>query len=231
MNALTLAALLLLPTPAMAEPSPAALQKQMDTDSGWEDHKLDAKGGVDVYKKKIDGLDLVAFKGELVTDVDGGLLFDAITAFETHVGLSDDIPLTASVVLGRKGNTVDFYQYLDVPGWTLANDRFWFARATIQRDWGGAGHHRQSWEKIDATLYPDHLAAALARDEDAVLTPTNVGSWEVVPLGDGRSRLIYRVLSDPGGKLPKAAQALATGRTLPDNLLQFEAAARKAMGR
>ncbi len=231
MNALRLAPLLLLPTLALAQPSPASLQKQLDSDAGWEVLKLDAKDGVDVYKKKIEGVEILAFKGEKVMDVDGGALFDAIVAFDTHVGLSDDIPLTHSVVLGREGNTVDFYQYLDVPGWTLANDRFWFARATIKRDWGGAGHHRQSWERIEAELYPAQLAAALKVDEDAVLTPMNVGSWEVVPLADGRCKLIYRVLSDPGGKLPKSVQALATGRTLPDNLLQFEAAARKATGR
>jgi hypothetical protein len=191
-------------------------------------HKLDAKGGVDVYKKDLAGIDIPAFKGVKVVDVDGEKLFDAIVDFAHQAGLSVDIPLTRSVVLKTSGNTVDFWQYLDVPGWTLANDRFWFVRAVISRDIGGVkGHHKQTWQEIDASLYPDALKEAQAIDADAVLTPLNYGSWEVVPLGGGKTQLIYRVISDPGGRLPKSAQALATGRTLPDNLLQFEEAARK----
>ena len=225
---LLLLALTLAAAPAAADPGVAAVQKMLDDDSGWSVHKLDAKGGVDVYKKDLAGVEIAAFKGEKIVDVDATRLFDTIIDFDHQVGLSDDIPLLHSAVLAETANTIDFWQYLDVPSWTLANDRYWFARATISRDIGGVkGHHKEAWRGIDPTAYPDALAKAQAVDEDAVLTPLNCGSWEVVPLGDGRTKLIYRVVSDPGGRLPKSAQALATGKTLPDNLLQFEAAVKR----
>ncbi len=229
MRRLTLVlALTLLTSAAAADPGATKVWSMLDEDAGWEVHKLDAKEGVDVYKKDLPGIDIPAFKGVKVMDVDATKLFDAIVDFPRQVGLSEDIPLTHSVVLKTTGNTIDFWQYLDVPGWTLANDRYWFARATLQRDIGGVkGHHKQTWQQIDPSAYPDAWRAAKAVDEDAVMTPLNYGSWEVIPTADGRTQLIYRVISDPGGRLPKSAQALATGKTLPDNLLQFEAAAKK----
>lgn len=220
---------LLLPSVAAANEAILAALKE---DAGWTLHAAKAKNDVDVYKKSIPGQDIPAFKGVKVMEVDPDHLFDAIIDFRHHVGLSKDIPLTRSVVIKESGNTIDFWQYLNVPGWTLANDRFWFAKARISRNVGGeAGHHIQTWEIIDAEQYPDHLAKAKAIDEDSVMTPLNYGLWEVKPVGDGKVELIYRVISDPGGSLPKSAQSLATSRTLPDNLLQFEAEAKRRMAK
>ncbi len=221
-----LAFFVLLPVAALADN--AALLRTLEEDVGWVVHKKGAKGGVDVYKKSIQGQSIPAFKGEKVVEVDSTKLFEAIIDIDHHVGLSKDIPLVESHILKKEGNTLDFWQYLDTPGWTLANDRYWFARATILRDLGGvAGRHRQTWERLDETKYPDAVKQALARDDDAVLTPMNVGYWEVEPLGGGKTKLVYKVLSDPGGRLPDSAATLATGTTLPDNLLQFEAAGKK----
>jgi hypothetical protein len=213
-------------SPPIADPAP--LLRALEDENGWVVHKKGAKGGVDVYRKKIPGQSIPAFKGEKTVECDSTTLFEAIIDIAHHVGLSKDIPLVESRVLQRSGNTIDFWQYLDTPGWTLANDRYWFARATIYRDLGGTpGRHRQTWERIDETKFPDAVKAALARDDDAVLTPMNVGYWEVLPLGEGKTKLIYKVLSDPGGSLPDSAASLATGTTLPDNLLQFEAAGKR----
>lgn len=227
-----LAAIVLLAPMSVAGLSTSAVQSALDAEEGWEVHKLDAKGGVDVYKKEIAGLAVPAFKGIKVMDVDSTVLFDAIIDIDHQTGLSDDIPLVESHVLKASGNTIDFWQYLDVPGWTLANDRYWFARGTIHRDVGGtAGHHKWTWEDIDPAAFPTAWDQARAIDEDAVLIGQNLGSWECIPQGPGKTKLIYRVVSDPGGKLPKSAQSLATGKTLPDNLLQFEAEAKRRAGR
>jgi hypothetical protein len=42
----------------------------------------------------------------------------------------------------------------------------------------------------------------------------NCGSWTVVPWGDG-ALVVYRVLSDPGGWVPRWAHHLASRRSLP----------------
>ena len=85
----------------------------------------------------------------------------------------------------------------------------------------------ESTRLFDPATYSQAWADARAIDEDAVMTSLNHGSWEVVPLADGRTKVIYRVVSDPGGRIPRGAQALATGTTLPDNILSFEAEAKR----
>jgi len=225
----SVSALLLLPGAlALAAPSAKAVQASLDSNSDWDVVKLDARGGVDVYKKDIGGSDMPGFKGVKVVDVGSDFLFDAINDFNAHNGLSKDIPLVKSRVLKRSGDTLHVFAYLDVPGWTLANDRYWFVEATINHNLGGvAGHHKQTWKKLDASLYPSVVAEAIAMSADAVLVETNHGSWEVIPQTGGKTELIYRVLSAPGGRIPNGAQALVTGQTLPDNLLQFEAEAKR----
>jgi hypothetical protein len=215
------------PATASAGLSAAQIQAALDADSGWRMHKEDAKGGVDVFIKDIDGLEVPGFKGTKVVDVSSDKLFDAIVDIANQAGISEDIPLKQSHILAASATQIDFWQYLDVPGWTFANDRFWFCRGKIFRDFGGPGHHKWTWDKLEGSSFPAALAKAKAIDEDAVETSLNHGSWEVIPQGGGKTLLIYRVVSNPGGKLPKSAQKLATGTTLPDNLLQFEAWAKK----
>jgi hypothetical protein len=227
-----LGALLLLPfstpTTATAAPSAASVQSALDSNSDWDILKLDGRGGVDVYKKDIAGVDIPGFKGIKLVDVGSDVLFEAINDFDAHNGLSDSIPLVKSRVLKRSGNTLHVFAYLDVPGWTLANDRYWFVEATMDYNIGGVrGHHKQAWKQLDPSLYPQVVEEAQAISSKAVLVELNHGSWEVIPEGAGKTRLIYRVLSTPGGRIPNSLQALATGQTLPDNLLQFEAEAKR----
>lgn len=226
-----LAASAVVASPALAAPPAADIQAALDSDAGWEVHKLDAKGEVDVYKKTIPGLDVPGFKGIKIVDVDPDALFDAIIDIAHQAGISEDIPLKESHVLASSGTTIDFWQYLDVPGWTLANDRYWFCRGNVMRNHGGSRHHKWTWDKLPASQFPEAWKKAKAIDEDAVETELNHGSWEVVPQQGGGTMLIYRVVSAPGGTLPKAAQSLATGTTLPDNLLQFEAWTKQRTGR
>ncbi len=200
----------------------AALHQQ----EGWKLLRRDARGGVDVYRKEIAGMPVPAYRGEKTVEVDSNLLFAVLVDFERHAGLSDQIPLTLSEVLDRRGNQVEYLQYLDSPGWTLTRDRYWFNRAQIHLDLDGRpGHHRQTWQGIDPSRYPQRWQRLLAEHGDAIRTPLNYGSWEVIPAGVGRATMVYRVLSDPGGSLPKSLQHLVTAQTLPETLLQFEAEA------
>ena len=183
-------------------------------------------GEVAVYRKDMGGTDLPGFRGELVVEVDSESLFELLVDLDQHAGLSDAIPLMLSQVLAQRADGVDYLQFLDAPAWTLTRDRYWFNRSVVERDLGGqVGRHRMSWMGIDPNLYPNRWRALLSQHPRAIRTPLNVGSWEVVPLGPRRCRLIYRVLSDPGGKLPRSLQVAVTAITLPENLLQFREAA------
>jgi hypothetical protein len=225
-----LAWLLLLPTPVLAGDGDGILKALFD-DDGWTRLKRRDRGGVAVYRKDLPGHDQAAYRGVKVMDVDPDVLCDAIFDVGNYKGLSDKIPLKASEVIAKTRTTVDFWQFLDVPSWSMAKDRFWFARLTVQRDVGGQeGRHRQSWRIIDAEQHPEHLAKARAINANAILAPLNYGGWDIRPLPDGRVELTFVVLSDPGGRLPKSAERLSTARTLPENLLQFEAEAKRRQG-
>jgi hypothetical protein len=211
--------------------SSRALLDELHDESGWIQVQGHGAGGVVIYRKEVKRSDLLGFRGELVVEAGSEQLFALISDLDRHAGLSDDIPLVLSQVLAQNEDGVDYLQLLDAPDWTLTRDRYWFNRSFVIRDLDGqVGHHRQSWLGIDPKLYPERWRALLSDHPGAVRTPINLGSWEVIPLSAGRSRLIYRVLSDPGGRLPSAVQRLVTARTLPLNLLQFQDEVRRQAG-
>ena len=213
-------------------PGAADVLAALHENDGWKLVRRGARGGVDIYRKDLADMPVPAFRGEKTVAVDSNLLFEVLVDFEGHAGLSEQIPLTHSEVLARRGNQVEYLQYLDSPGWTLTRDRYWFNRAQIHLDLDGRqGHHRQTWQGIDPARYPKRWRLLLAQHKGAIRTPLNYGSWEVIPLGPNRSTLVYRVLSDPGGTLPKSIQVLVTATTLPDAVLQFEAEALRRAGR
>jgi hypothetical protein len=205
---------------------------ELHDDSGWKLDQRASSKGVTVYRKDIEGTDLPGFRGELEVAADSELLFALVADLDGHAGLSDAIPLGQSEVLARWDGGLDYVQVLDSPAWTLTRDRYWINRASIERDiLGRKGHHRQTWKGLSPSLYPARRSAVLDEYPGAIRTPVNLGSWEVIPVGPTRSRLVYRVLSDPGGRLPSGLQTLVTASTLPENLLQFEAEALRRVRR
>jgi predicted DNA-binding WGR domain protein len=195
---------------AAAQPTQAAIDA-----ASWRPlttRKNDA-GEVAVFEASIAGL--TCFRGEVVA----ALPVDALLAAAL------DIPgctrwstagVRESVVLARGGDWIEYYQYLDVPNWTMASDRFWFLRlthtasptkGTIRWDRMGerGGTHNARYE------------AVAAANPSAVEPVINVGNWtfEVGPTG---TRVDYRVCTNPGGSIPVMVQNAATKQTLPDTV-------------
>jgi hypothetical protein len=211
---------------AARAPAPAAVLKILHDPAGWVVHERSAREGVVVYKKDIAGFRTPAFRGEKTVAVASDLLFALLVDVGQHVGMSERVPLVLSWVLRTEGDTVDFFQLVDTPVWTMARDRCWFNRAEIKWNVGGEdGRHLLEWRNLEPSQFPETWEKVLALYPGALPIPVNLGSWEVLPLGPNSSRLIYRVVTDPGGRVPANIQEFVTGRTLPDNLLQFEEAA------
>ncbi len=211
---------------ARSFPPGDTLLKALHDPSGWEVHLRAAREGVDVFKKDIDGVRIPGFRGEKVVAASSDSLFSLLVDLNNHVRISKRIPLVISEVISSSGNTLEFFQLVATPSWTMARDRCWFNRAEILRNVDGeAGRHRLTWKGLDPAPFSEYLEKVLVDYPNALVIPLSVGSWEVVPIGPKSTRLIYRVLTDPGGKIPANLQELVTGRTLPDNLLQFETAA------
>lgn len=210
--------------PAFAAPT----HPQMEAAS-WShlaDREHDDAGTVKVYSATVAGVS--CFKAEATTaEADG----------KTMLGVVTDIPgstrwssagVTKAQVLGRSGSSVTYYQYLDVPGWTMASDRYWFLTSKIT-DTGTL--RAMKWERMDPSgPYASRYQAFRTENSSAVEPPVNVGSWTFkdVEFGVGIS---YSICTDSGGSIPSAIQNAATRKTLPDTVGDVVREAKKRLGK
>jgi len=183
--------------------------------AGWthlSTRKHDVVGTVEVYSKTIDGVD--CFQGVTTTRYSPEQLLDVAADIEGAEQWST-AGVTDAATLKRTATQLDYFQYLDVPGWTMANDRFWFLRGEIERSGGAITFH---WDRlVDGGPYADRFQQVLTDHPGAVEVPINVGGWVFTPV-DGSTRLQYFICTHTGGSIPSAVQGIATTRTLPDNL-------------
>jgi hypothetical protein len=183
--------------------------------------KNDNLGEVAIWKATVGGVE--CFRGTATTDVSPEKLLDVVADVEgakrwSSAGISE------AKLLSRSGSHMAYYQYLDVPGWTMASDRFWFLESTLERSpqrsslkWTpleGGGAHADVYHKVKS----DH--------PNAVEPPVNVGSW-VFEAAAGGVAMKYSICTLPGGSIPVAIQNAATRRTLPDTLGDVVREARK----
>lgn len=223
---LTLASLLLaaplLPSgpssPAVfAAADAASVQRALDDDAGWSPHA--SKDGIQVYSKALPAIELTAFKGVGLLEVDGARLFALISDLAAHTGVTGT--LHESVVLSSRGGVTDYYQVMKSPG-PFLSPRYWFNRSVNTENVGGvAGRSKRVWSTLDATLYPKARQDVATRYPDAVAITLTHGSWEIAPDSPGRFWLIYRAVSHAGGNIPTSVAAAASSQSLPNNMLSF----------
>jgi len=200
----------------------------IQSQSGWSTHttKTHADAGtVQVLKKTISGIQ--CFKGIATTEVKP----------ETLYNVAADIPgtrrwSTAGVkeaeVLAKGTSTLDYYQYLDVPGWTMASDRFWFLHGIVERSNGTVAFH---WDRLEnGGPYAERLNQVKTDHADAIEPPTNAGGWVFTPQADGNTLIEYYICTDTGGMIPGAVQNAATTKTLPDTVGDLVREGRKRGG-
>lgn len=170
-------------------------------------------GQVEVSRSSVAGVQ--CFQGiARVGSLSPAELMDVILDFDSverwsSAGVSD------SRVLAHTPGKIEYYQYLDIPGWTMASDRFWFLSASIERAEGlqdfrwsplsDGGAHRSLYEQVKQ------------RHPSAVEPPINVGGWRFASVGD-KTEITYQICTHPGGSIPPMVQNAATRKTLPDSI-------------
>lgn len=188
---------------------------QIEGTDSWElltTKNHDDAGEVGVYRATIAGI--TCFQGMATVDVPVEALLDVATDIESATEWSTAGVLEAET-LGRSDDWIDYYQYLDVPGWTLSSDRFWFLRGHTVRKGDETTFH---WDRDDvATRYAERYQQVTAAHPNAIEPPINVGGW-TFRRTDAGTEVRYRVCSDVGGALPRAVQNAATKGTLPDTV-------------
>ena len=143
---------------------------------------------------------------------------------EALLGVATDIPSsvrwsTAGVqeaeTFAKSAASLDFFQYLALPSWTLSADRFWFLHGIVERT---ATRSVFRWDRLEAGgPYTARYEAVREAHPGAVEPPINTGGW-VFTAAEGGTRVEYYLCSDVGGSIPVTVQTLATTRTLPDTV-------------
>ena len=204
---------------ATANPTHASIDSASWTEITRKTH-ADA-GEVVVLGTKVSGVE--CFRGTATTDVPGAKLLDVVADVESAVRWST-AGVTEAKLLSRSGSRLEYYQFLDVPGWTMAADRFWFLTSTVE---SGSDRWALKWSRLEQG--GAHKAAfdqVLVDHPGAVEPPVNVGSW-VFSTANGATQMTYSVCTDSGGSIPAAVQSAATKKTLPDTLGDVVREARK----
>lgn len=214
-----LSSFLALSLAALAAPSSQSVLAQLESTSGWSTPS--DSSGVMVSTKAVPGLSVPAYRGTRTVDVSCDAYFVAVADPTRHKAVNS--MLLESGVDKKEGEYVVFHQVLDIP---IISDRYWINRARNQKNLGGVvGHHRQTWSGEPRESWTA-LADRIEADHGAVFVGTNYGFWDLVPTSTGGCTITYAVVSDPGGSLPSGASSWASGKSLPNNINSFYAAAK-----
>ncbi|MEQ1501116.1 MAG: hypothetical protein ABMB14_02750 [Myxococcota bacterium] len=197
-------------TTALAAPTQAAMES-----ASWASVTTasnDAAGKIEILKTTVDGIE--CYRGAATTDVPPPKLLAVVADVEGATRWSS-AGITEAKLLSKSGNEIAYYQYLDVPGWTMASDRFWFLKSTLSSSETSAS---LVWSPLSAGGgFTDVYQKVKTDHPDAVEPTVNVGSWRF----EGATpnvKVTYSICTQPGGSIPVAIQNAATKRTLPDTV-------------
>ena len=176
---------------------------ELQSNEGWE--LIKETDRVKIFSKEISASPLPAHRAEIISSLNMGPLIR--TAWQ--VEKSPEIFLNAFIldagIYKRNGNLeYTAFQVFDIP--FMAPRLYQFHSVRI-----GNNIHWVQMDNLDESFNPD----------DILLPPVNFGSWQVEKYGD-KSKLTYRLCTDPGGGVPLWIVELFNKRYLPQMLLDLE---------
>jgi len=210
--------------PAEAATVDRTIHAELNKESGWR--LSHTESGVEVYQKPISALGQTGWKG--ITTIPAGVsrdrLFAVLGDTEAHPRINTS--LSESVVVHRQGSVTTFFQVLKAPSYAPFADRWWVSRAVEVHDADGIqGQLSRQWSSLPRTEGKDIRATIRARYPDAVEVPQSHGRWDLIPLPDGSTRIVYRIVTDPGGAIPRGIATRFAGRSVANNILTMISAA------
>ncbi len=203
-----------------------AVHAELASDIGWAHSYTD--GDIRVSQKTLPSLGQVAFQGEttLPPSLPARRLLDILVDTESHKRFNRN--LAESVVVQRRGEVTTFYQVVKTPSYVPLSDRWWVVQAVSVYDADGTpGHLRRMWSTIPSEDMPAIRDLVVGRYPNATEVTYSHGSWDLIPNPDGSTHVIYRIVSDPGGSVPRALATRFAGRSVADNLRTMLGAAGK----
>lgn len=214
-------------------PGPAAEDPLAALGKGW---KCEKKGDdLRIYYQDVPGKEVPKVQMVGVVDAPPEKVFEVVT---DYARFEDTMPYmeVCHVIHTEKvdkNTTVNYVFFFVNP--PLISGRYYTLKLTDERDAtieGVAGSYRSKWDLVTKGVYHETPESPgiqmLMHVKDAVETRSNQGFWLLQPLDGGKkTRLIYQVLTDPGGSIPHWIANKAQVKTLPDLLETVEKQVKK----
>lgn len=218
-------ALLLFTAATAYTPQAKRVHATLDDRAGWTPAHAD--GDIQLFRKNVPALGHTAWMGvtTLPATVDRERLFAVLDDTERHARVNP--ALLESVVIDRSPSSTTFYQVVDPPSFAPISKRWWITQTLIERDVDGeAGAMRRRWWTLPSDVHTPVREELRSRYPDAVEVEHSYGRWDLIPLADGSTRVIYVNVSDPGGNVPRNLATRIASRSVPDNMRRVLSAVR-----
>ena len=174
--------------------------EELQSELGWELIKNSEQ--IKIYSKKISVSPLPAYKAELISIVSKDSLINTAWNVENSMEVFPNAYIADAGIYNWNGDTgYTAFQVFDIP---FLSPRLYQFNSIFR---GNSIH----WAKTDT----------IENINNMLLPPVNFGSWEVEDFDD-QSKLIYRLCTNPGGKIPIWIVKQANQHYLPQMLLDLE---------
>lgn len=174
-----------------------------------------------VYKKKLDGVDIPAFKATMLTSVPMEYVVDAILDGENHEEFMGTSHVVESEFIDSPiVDTTFVYQMLDLP---IISDRHYITKNytdTIKVN----RHYRLNWlinSKQNILFFSDYIDKKNEKYGTPIFVEDGAGSWEVEYIDDKTISVTYIVLTDPGGWIPNQVVSYVNKKLGPDTVIMM----------
>ena len=174
-----------------------------------------------VYKKKLDGVDIPAFKATMLTSVPMEYVVDAILDGENHEEFMGTSHVVESEFIDSPiVDTTFVYQMLDLP---IISDRHYITKNytdTIKVN----RHYRLNWlinSKQNILFFSDYIDEKNEKYGTPIFVEDGAGSWEVEYIDDKTISVTYIVLTDPGGWIPNQVVSYVNKKLGPDTVIMM----------
>ncbi|HLT29563.1 MAG TPA: SRPBCC family protein [Myxococcaceae bacterium] len=179
---------------------------------GWEPGEAD---GVTVYLRPVSGTDRYEIWVRTVLNAPARELQQTLLDAERFHTF---MPHTEAVrYLGEPGPVALTYTLIDVP---VVGKRDYVSEVRTLEEVGpdGSGRFRQRWRAVEDRLPERHGITRLRHNE---------GSWDIRPMSDGRSEVLYRFSVDPGGSFLGMLAKVTARKAVVGTLRAVEKEARR----
>ena len=178
--------------------------EKLQSDDGWE--LIKEIDRVKVFRKEISASHLPAHRAEIISSLDIETLLKTAWEVEKSTEVFPNAYIVKAGIYKWNGeSSYTAFQVFDIPFMAPRLYQFNSIRS-------GNSIHWIRTDTLDTSFNPEGI----------LLPPVNFGSWQVEKYGN-KSKLIYRLCTDPGGTVPIWIVKMANQRYLPQMLLDLEA--------